>query len=173
MDPSALLQELRDRRAIEDALVTYAHALDARAYGRLADCLATDVRVKFGAAPWLDGIPAAEAFCRAILDRLDASQHRIGTIDVVLSGDAARSTTYICAEHVKRGLRGGDRYTVGGCYRDVWRRTPGGWRIAQRELAVSWGDGNPAVIGAPAAPRRRRPIKRAKRRGGAKRASRR
>jgi ketosteroid isomerase-like protein len=173
MDSSALLQELRDRRAIEDALVTYAHALDARAYGRLADCLAPDVRVKFGAAPWLDGIPAAEAFCRAILDRLDASQHRIGTVDVTLAGDGARSTTYICAEHVKRGLRGGDRYTVGGCYRDVWRRTPAGWRIAQRELVVSWGDGNPGVIGAPAAAPRRKPAKRPKRRRAGARASRR
>jgi hypothetical protein len=137
-----LVRELADRRAIEDGIICYGHALDTKDYARLAECLKRDVRVKYGEADWLTGVEEAGRYCARALDPLDLSQHRLGTADVKLAGDRATSKTYLCAEHVKNG----ERYTVGGHYLDAWERTKQGWRIAERRLVTTWTDGNPAVL---------------------------
>ncbi len=144
---SALLRELADRRAIEDGVIAYAHALDSRDYARLATFMKPDVRVKYGDAPLLCGVGAAAEYCGRALDWLDMSQHRMSSIDIRLAGDRATSVAYLCAEHVKRGLADGERYTVGGSYIDQWERTREGWRMAERRLVVSWSEGNPGVLG--------------------------
>ena len=138
----AQLRRLADERAIESGLVAYAHALDERAYARLSDCFTPDVRVRYGEADWLEGIPAVARYVAAALDPLAMSQHRLSSIAVALDGDRARSKSYLCAEHV----RGGERYTVGGHYLDAWERTPAGWRIAERRLVTTWTAGNAAVL---------------------------
>jgi hypothetical protein len=137
------VRELADRRAIEDGLIRYAHALDTRDYGRLSEIMKADVRVKYGDAAWLDGVEAVARFCARALERFDATQHRLGTIDVTLDGDRATSTTYLCAEH----LSGGSRFTLGGSYLDVWERTQEGWRIAERRLVTSWSEGDASARG--------------------------
>ena len=142
---AAAVRALADRRAIEDAVICYGHALDARDYARLRDCLKADVRVKYGDADWLHGVEETARFCARALDPLEMSQHRLGSIDVRLDGDRASSTTYLCAEHVK----GGARYTVGGSYLDAWERTPAGWRIAERRLVTTWTEGDPSVLAVP------------------------
>ena len=145
---AAQIRELADRRAIEDALIGYAHALDARNYLRLRECLAADVRVKYGGAPWLAGVEQVAQFCARALGSLDATQHRLGSIDVKLERGRAASVSYLCAEHLKDGRR----FTVGGRYVDRWTRTPAGWRIAQRELVILWTDGDPRVLEEPERP---------------------
>ena len=144
---AVLLRELVDQRAIESGIIAYAHALDSRDYARLATFMKPDVRVKYGDAPLLHGVLAAEQYCRRALDWLDSSQHRLSSIDIQLDGDRATSTSYVCAEHLKRGLTEGERYTVGGSYLDAWERTRAGWRIAERTLVVGWTEGNPGVLG--------------------------
>ena len=144
---AAALRELLDQRAIESGIIAYAHALDSRDYARLDTFMKSDVRVKYGDAPLLYGVAAAVAYCRRALDWLDSSQHRLSSIDIHLDGDRATSTVYLCAEHLKRGLAEGERYTVGGSYVDAWERTRAGWRIAERRLVVGWTDGNPGVLG--------------------------
>jgi ketosteroid isomerase-like protein len=139
---AAMVRMLADRRAIEDGVICYGHAIDSRDYARLRDCMKPDVRVKYGAADWLIGADEAGRYCARALDPLDMSQHRFSSIDVKLEGDRATSTTYLCAEHVKNG----ERYTVGGHYLDKWERTPSGWRIAERQLVTTWTEGNPDVL---------------------------
>ncbi len=142
---AARVRELADRREIEDLAIAYGHALDSRDFARLADCFKVDARARFGESGWLEGVEAIARFCARALDPLDASQHRIGTLAVKLDGDRARSTAYVCAEHVKAGAR----FTVGGSYVDEWERTTAGWRIGRRELVVTWTDGDPAVLARP------------------------
>jgi hypothetical protein len=139
----AVVRELADRRAIENGLIRYAHALDMRDYGRLWEIMKADVRVKYGDAAWLDGVEAVARFCARALEPFDATQHRLGTIDVTLDADRATSTTYLCAEH----LSGGSRFTLGGSYLDVWERTQEGWRIAERRLVTSWTEGDASALG--------------------------
>jgi SnoaL-like domain len=142
---AAAVRVLTDRREIEDGLICYAHALDSRSYARLRDCMKPDVRVKFGVADWLTGADEAGRYVARVLDPLEMSQHRLSSIEVRLDGDRARSTAYLCAEHVKNG----ERFTVGGHYLDEWERTPAGWRIAKRQLVTTWTEGNPAVLNVP------------------------
>jgi hypothetical protein len=137
-----LVRELADRRAIEDGIICYGHALDTRNYARLAECMKPDVRVKYGEADWITGVAEAGRYCAGALDPLDMSQHRLSSMDVKLAGDRASSKTYLCAEHVKNG----ERYTVGGHYLDAWERTRAGWRIAERRLVTTWTEGNAAVL---------------------------
>jgi ketosteroid isomerase-like protein len=139
---AATVRALADRRAIEDGLIAYAHALDTRDYARLRSVFKPDARAKFGAADWLRGVDAAAAYIAAALDPLDMSQHRLSSIEVALDGDRASSKAYLAAEHV----RGGERYTVGGHYLDAWERTQHGWRIAERQLVTTWTEGNPLVL---------------------------
>lgn len=139
---AATVRALADRRAIDDGIVCYGHALDSRDYARLWECFKPDVRVKYGAADWLHGVEAAAKYVAAALDPLELSQHRLSSIEVKLDGDRATSKAYLCAEHV----RNGERYTVGGHYLDAWERTPAGWRIAERQLVTTWTEGNPAVL---------------------------
>jgi ketosteroid isomerase-like protein len=139
------VRELADRRAIEDAVIAYGHALDSRDYARLERLFKPDARIRYGGSSWLDGVAEAARFCARALDPLDASQHLIGSIAVELEGDRASSRAYVCAEH----LKGGARFTVGGTYVDAWERTPAGWRIAQRELVMTWTDGDPSVVAPP------------------------
>jgi ketosteroid isomerase-like protein len=139
---AATIRMLADRRAIEDGVICYGHAIDSRDYARLRECMKPDVRVKYGAADWLTGADEAGRYCALALDPLDMSQHRFSSIDVKLDGDRATSTTYLCAEHVKNG----ERYTVGGHYLDKWERTRAGWRIAERVLVPTWTEGNAAVL---------------------------
>lgn len=142
---AALVRTLADRRAIEDGIICYGHAIDSRDYARLHECMKPDVRVKYGAADWLTGADEAGRYCARALDPLDLSQHRFSSIEVKLDGDRASSKTYLAAEHVKDG----ERYTVGGHYLDQWERTAKGWRIAERQLVTTWAEGNPAVLNVP------------------------
>lgn len=139
---AATVRMLADRRAIEDGVICYGHAIDSRDYARLHDCMKADVRVKYGAADWIVGADEAGRYCARALDPLELSQHRFSSIDVKLDGDRASSMTYLCAEHVKDG----ERYTVGGHYLDQWERTSAGWRIAERQLVTTWTEGNPEVL---------------------------
>ena len=139
---AALVRRLADQREIEDGIVCYGHALDSRSYGRLAEIMKPDVRVKYGEADWLEGVEAVADYVAAALDPLEMSQHRLSSIEVKLAGDRAASKAYLAAEHV----RGGERYTVGGHYLDAWERTPAGWRIAERRLVTTWTDGNASVL---------------------------
>jgi len=96
----------------------------------------------------LEGVEPVAQFCARALDPLDASQHRIGSVEVKLERGRATSVSYLCAEHLKDGRR----FTVGGRYVDQWSRTPAGWRIAQRELEILWTDGDPRVLAGPERP---------------------
>lgn len=138
------LDALAARSEIEAGLVAYAHALDQRDWQRLQQVFVPEVRFRYGDMPWMSGVAEVVRVCREVLERLDASQHRISSVDVELSAAAqtANSHCYVAAEH----LRGGRRYTISGSYLDIWRRTADGFRIQQRELAVTWTEGDPSVI---------------------------
>jgi 3-phenylpropionate/cinnamic acid dioxygenase small subunit len=142
-----LLQELRDQREIEALLSRYASALDARDWERLESCFTETAVADYGGLLGRrEGAGSIVAACRSVLEPLDASQHLIGTIEIQLGGDEARSQCAFQAQHVRRRVEGGANFTVGGHYRDELVRTPAGWRIHRRELVATWHDGNPRVV---------------------------
>ena len=70
-----------------------------------------------------------------------------GIVVVRLDGDRAESACDLQAQHVKAGTPGGDHFIIAGRYDDQLIRTPDGWRIRERRLALIWTSGNAAVAG--------------------------
>jgi 3-phenylpropionate/cinnamic acid dioxygenase small subunit len=143
---SGALSALLDRQAVVDVCVRYATALDQRDWKLLRTCFTADAEGDYDGIAPLHGYDAFEAVCRRALEPLAASQHLLGNFAVDVAGDEANSTCYFQAQHVKPGTPGGDNYIVAGSYTDRHVRTEDGWRIARRRLAVTWTDGNPAVL---------------------------
>jgi ketosteroid isomerase-like protein len=138
---------LQDRQAIVDVCTRYALALDSRDWPMLAGCFTPDAVANFEGQEPARGSDAIVATCRGVLTPLAASQHLLGNHLISVDGERASSVCYFQAQHVRPDLEGGSHLIVAGRYEDRFVRTPGGWRIAERTLAVMWTDGNPAVLG--------------------------
>jgi hypothetical protein len=139
------VQRLIDRQDIADLCARYTFALDRKDWSLLQSCF-TDTPVFVHPGGRIEGFEPILARSRGALERLDASQHLLGNVVVEVDGDAARSTCYFQAQHVRAGTPGGDTYIIAGSYTDTLTRTPSGWKIAERAQAYHWRDGNRAVV---------------------------
>lgn len=142
-----LLQQLLDRAAIEDLLVRHAIAQDERDWDALRACyLPTATYTHPGGE--LIGVDEIVGRTSSAIAPLDGCQHLVGTtvVTVAPDGTSATSTSYFQAQHLRRGLPGGELYIIAGTYRDRFERDGAGeWRIANRRQDYSWRDGNPEV----------------------------
>jgi len=134
-----------DRIAITDLTIAYCWALDTRDWDRLDDVFSADVTAEL-ASPLLHGVEAIKARIKLALVPLDDSQHIVTNHQIVIDGDTATCRCYLHAQHVRRGVEGGDNYVIGGRYEDTMVRTAEGWRIAHRRLVAMWREGNVAVL---------------------------
>lgn len=140
-------QELADRAAIVDAVIAYATALDTRDWARLGSLFTDDARWEYaGSGERLSGPGAIVARISASLERFDATHHLNGNHVAAVDGGEAEHTCYYQAQHVRRGLPGGEKFLSGGRYDDRLRRTPDGWQFTHRRITSVWSEGNPAVI---------------------------
>ncbi len=138
-------QRLADRAAIHDLLVRLALAQDAHDWTTLTDCFTPDALYVHPGGE-LVGVEAIVDRTRTALTPLDASQHLLGTILVTVADADASAITYFQAQHVRRGIEGGDLYVIAGTYRDrLAHGDDGRWRVAHRTQEYTWRDGNPAV----------------------------
>lgn len=146
--PDPVVQAILDRNEVYDLVVRYARALDERNWELLESCFLPDAKYLY---PNGSSGSAAEIVerCSNALTRLDASQHLLGNIEITVDGDTASTIVYFQAQHVKMGTPGGNTFIIAGSYRDRVVRTPGGWKIAQRDQAYAWMDGNPGVVARP------------------------
>ena len=141
-----MLEEFTDRAAIVDVAVAYATALDTKDWKALGGVFTEDASWAYsGSGERLRGRDAIVDRLGAGIDRYDATQHLNGNHVIVVRGDEAEHTCYFQAQHVRRGLPGGENLLVGGRYHDRLRRTADGWRITHREVTKVWSEGNPAV----------------------------
>ncbi len=136
------MSDLEDRLAIQDLLSRYAHAIDDRDWPALEACFAPGARVLYGGTKPLEGPEATAAYCRAVVEPLDGTQHRVASALIEVDGVRARSRCHLAAEH----WTAAGRYTVGGTYVDELARTADGWQITARELRVTWTEGDPSVL---------------------------
>jgi len=138
---------LEDRQAIVDVTIRYCWALDTRDWTALANVFTEDARADFGFASEIHGLAGIQAFVSGVLTPLDGSQHLVTNHQIDARDDDVRSRSYFHAQHIRKGVEGGDHYVVAGIYRDAWSRTPDGWRVHARRLEVLWAEGNVAVVG--------------------------
>jgi uncharacterized protein (TIGR02246 family) len=139
------LEQLQDRQAIVDLLISYATALDTRDFEGLGNVYLPDAVAIYDGVR-CEGLEAIQDICKAALIPLTASQHFLGNFQVQLDGDRARTETYLHAQHFKAGARGRSTYVMAGTYRDQLVRTEDGWRIEYRDLEITWTDGNAALV---------------------------
>ena len=124
--------------------VRYALAIDNHDWATLSNVFVPDATAWYGAE--YEGLDAIVTRIRTVLERLDCSQHLLGTHEVTVNGDRATHRCYLHAQHVRRDADGGPHYIVAGRYDDALARTDAGWRIVRRELHVLWTDGNRRVV---------------------------
>lgn len=144
-----MIQEFTDRMAIVDTVIAYATAVDTTDWEGLRALFTDDARWEYqGSGDQFVGPGAIADRISASVRRLDATQHLNANHVFTIHGDDAEHTCYYHAQHVRRGLPGGERFLAGGRYDDRLRRTPDGWRFTERTITNIWSEGNPAVLSA-------------------------
>jgi hypothetical protein len=157
MNMEQQLRGLLDKQAIEEAIKTYARALD-----RMDEALLRTVfhpgskHVHFYEGPSSDpSLPSRPgqpldfvAFAMDVLRTHLRTHHQLGNILIELDGDSAFAETYFTAHHRMRPK--GDPlasptafdtemdYFVGGRYIDRFERRDGQWRITHRTGMTDW-----------------------------------
>ena len=136
-------QDVRDRLEITSQLYRYALAIDRKDFELLAAVFTPDAtidynvdrgtKLKFGEMrDWL----------REALQMFYVTHHVMSNPMVELSGDTARSVTYLTATHVQATPEGEKGVVVlHGVYTDLHVRTAVGWRIHERVLDQVHVDG--------------------------------
>jgi 3-phenylpropionate/cinnamic acid dioxygenase small subunit len=134
---TSTLQELADRREIEDQVIAYAYAVDFHRWDDLDAIFTEDATLDFTATGGERGTLAEiKGFFDRALNLFQGHQHLMTNVQVSF-GEDGQSATSRTACHNPMYLAGADGQQhvmfVGIWYLDTWRRTPDGWRIAARE----------------------------------------
>lgn len=136
----------QDRWGIHDVLTRYCFALDNGDWDLLGEVFTDEASCDYGEHGKPRGLADIVDLVRTALEPFDATQHFIGTSIVTATATGARGSTYLIAQHTRRGSSGDLNYTIAGTYTDHLVRTPSGWRIAHRTLEPVWTDGDAAVL---------------------------
>ena len=148
---SEILRALADRSEINDLLVRYSTAIDAREWDLLDTVFMPDARLDYRSAGGITGrYPEVKRWLSEVLPMFRATQHLVMNSHVELAGDEARGTTQFLNPNEATIDGAPWIFTVGGTYHDRLVRTPDGWRIARRVEETKWWD-HP-MPGLPASP---------------------
>ena len=137
-----MLRELVDRRDIADLLHAYCTFLDTNRPARVAGLFAEDCVADYGPSfggP-IRGRERIERGCARTLALWSATSHHLSNIRIEFpERDRAEASSYLYAWH--RPVDGGPDFHLWARYYDRLRRTPDGWRLAERRLRVAGQSG--------------------------------
>ena len=126
-------QELSDRIEINDLLVRYARAIDARDWDLLDEVFTADAHIDYSSSGGVAGsYPEIKAWLGKALGQFTGYVHLLGNITVTLDGDEARAETFVANPMQVADDTGTHTFTVWAVYRDHLLRAESGWRIAER-----------------------------------------
>jgi hypothetical protein len=126
------IEEISDRLEIQQLLVDYSTAIDARRFDDLDRVFTADAYIDYRAMGGVDGrYPEVKAWLAQVLPNFPAYAHMLGNVDVKIDGDTATSRT-LCFNPMVLG--GEDRQVLfcGLWYDDEFVRTVDGWRMVRR-----------------------------------------
>ncbi|WP_304108192.1 nuclear transport factor 2 family protein [Mycolicibacterium bacteremicum] len=126
------IEEISDRLEIQQLLVAYSTAIDARRFDDLDQVFTADAYIDYRAMGGVDGrYPEVKAWLAQVLPNFPAYAHMLGNVDVRVTGDTATART-LCFNPM---VLGGDDAQVLFCglwYDDEFVRTAAGWRMTKR-----------------------------------------
>lgn len=138
------MQEIADRLELDQLMVRYVEAIDAKDWDLLDEVFTPDAHLDYSSSGGPDGkgdYPTIKAWLQTNLAMFPMTQHLIGTSLVTIHGDHATCRTIF---HNPMGVPVDDDgiydaagtglhvFVVGGWYDDTCVRTDDGWRIAEK-----------------------------------------
>jgi ketosteroid isomerase-like protein len=135
-DQGGLLRRLLDKDEIADLVHRYSFFVDQKLYDEVAELFTDDCVVDYGpgVAPPIRGRAALRKMFGHPSGGFAATSHHNANVLVTFEGDDRASVrTSLYAWH---RLPNGATPQLWGLYHDTVERTPGGWRIAARQLRV-------------------------------------
>ena len=150
-----LLQELADKRALDELISRQALAQDRHDWVTYRACLAdgevyfdftdhTDrvigkhIGIERSADAWLEKV-------KSVMPGFDGSQHLISNLLHSVRGDEAHSECFILADHFLNNENGDRSITMAGIYTFDSTRTASEWKIRRWVLKILWYRGNPSI----------------------------
>lgn len=134
----ATLQRLVDRLDIQDALTTYAAAVDEGDFDTLRTVFTDDATAVYDKdSDLLEGGDAIVAWVRDATADLDRQHHMISVYGVRIDGDEATALVYLLSHQTVVGAPHRTRMMTSK-YRNRLRRDAGRWRICDLRLHVDW-----------------------------------
>lgn len=128
------LEELQDRKEIEELLYRYAWMVDKRKWELMDDVFAPGATIDYTSTGGVVGPyrPTLEWLARALAD-WPLNLHSISNVCIQLNGDTGQSRCLFMAPMGRLQADGSQNVILnGGHYYDDLVRTASGWRIAKR-----------------------------------------
>lgn len=147
------LQELLDKRALDELICRTMHALDACDWVAYRASFIEDAVFDFrehGAAPaearqLITGIDTIIALQKSVIEGFDTTQHHVTTMVHSIDGDDAVTDCFLYAEHFLNTDRGDRSVSLGGRYQVTSRRYDDGWKVHRWRFYSPWMRGNPML----------------------------
>lgn len=132
-----------DRQEIEELMVRYGRAIDAKDYPALMRCFTPDAVVCFASfAKALHGHDELETYIRSAVTPLDGTHHMFMNFIVDAEANTGRFTCSVQAQHFK----GPKIYTVGGNYVNDVVKGEDGWRMSRLDFKPLWTTGQADLV---------------------------
>lgn len=124
------VQHLTDIEDLRLLRLRYHDAINENRPGDIAALFTEDGAVDFGYLGRTTGRPKIGKFFGNVGNVLDSVIQFVHNHVIELDGDSATGSSYLEAKTVSNGVA----YRVAGRYRDIYRRTPDGWRFARMDF---------------------------------------
>ena len=129
--------EISDRLRIQDILVEYATAIDARDWDRVRSVFTEDAVLDYSVFGGPRGtVDQAVEWLSATLSAVPMTQHLIANVLIHLGTDTADVSSIV----FNPLGTGNGVILVGGTYTDRVERTDRGWLVAERKAEFTWSD---------------------------------
>ena len=143
-------QDIVARFELQQLVIDYANAIDARDFDRLDRIFTPDAYIDYRAMGGIDGPYAAvKAWLPEALSHFSGFMHLVGNMSFDVNGDAA-SGRVACFNPMEFPLPSGEKHVMflGLWYVDQYLRTVEGWRISRRVEEKSYSFNVPEMFAA-------------------------
>jgi SnoaL-like domain len=130
---SMSMQEISDRLEIQDLMVRYSYAIDARDWDALDNVFTPDAHIDYSVFGGSVGdLPSTKNFLAEAMPNFPVYQHMVAGTTITFDGDTATTKTQCHNPMIMSDTENPDLMVCGLWYVDKLVRTPAGWRIKER-----------------------------------------